>query len=55
MSGFLEGLDRDEAMLMPKCLDEHVREDNPVRVDDAFVGMLDLTELGFETVLEATG
>lgn len=55
MSGFIEGLDRDQAMLLPECLDDYVREDNPVRVVDAFVGMLDLAELGFETVPEATG
>lgn len=55
MSGFIEGLDRGQAMLLPECLDDYVSEDNPVRVVDAFIDMLDLATLGFETVPEATG
>src|SRR5687767_15737372 len=33
---------------MPECLDDYITEDNPVRVIDAFIGELDLGELGFE-------
>jgi transposase len=36
-------------------LDESIGADNPVRVIDAFIGALDLAELGFDVTLEATG
>ena len=38
---------RSELMLLPPCMDDHVSEHNPVRAIDAFVGTLDLEELGF--------
>ncbi len=47
MSRFVEGQDRQQATLLPACLDDFVGEDNPVRVVDAFVGELDLAALGF--------
>ena len=37
-------------MLFPKYLDDWVDENNPVRVVDAFIDMLDLAELEFEGV-----
>ena len=48
MGRFIEGEDRQQVSLMPECLDDYIGEDNPVRVIDAFVGELDLCELGFE-------
>jgi transposase len=48
MGRFIEGEDRQQVLLLPECLDDYVAEDNPVRVIDAFVGELDLAELGFE-------
>jgi hypothetical protein len=33
--------------LLPECLDDWVADDNPVRVIDAFVAVLDLAEFGF--------
>jgi transposase len=48
MGRFIEGDDRQQVMLLPECLDDFIAEDNPVRVIDAFVGELDLGELGFE-------
>jgi len=48
MSRFIEGADRSQSVLFPESLDEWITEDNPVRVVDAFVDELDLTELGFE-------
>lgn len=48
MSRFIEGQDRRQVTLLPESLDDFVGEDNPVRVIDAFVGELDLGELGFE-------
>src|ERR1700726_3775469 len=47
MKRFVEGIDRGQSTLFPECLDDWVDEDNPVRVIDGFVDMLDLTELGF--------
>ncbi|MAS94809.1 MAG: hypothetical protein CMO55_16545 [Verrucomicrobiales bacterium] len=39
---------RQEVMLLPECLDDYVRADNPVRVLDAYVDSLDLGSLGFD-------
>jgi len=43
----VEGADRDQPTLFPECLEDWVLEDNPVRVIDVFVDMLDLASLGF--------
>jgi transposase len=48
MRRFVEGEDRSQVTLLPKCLDDYVGVDNPVRVVDAFVEELDLLDLGFE-------
>ena len=45
---YVSGVDRAQQVLFPEVLDEYVGEDNQVRVIDAFVGSLDLQELGFE-------
>ena len=42
MKRFVEGADRRQVTPLPPCLDDHVAEDNPVRVVEAFVGELDL-------------
>jgi transposase len=55
MKRFIEGLDRSQTMLFPDCIDDYVDVDNPVRAIDAFVDMLDLAALGFDTEPEATG
>jgi hypothetical protein len=54
MGRFIEGEDRQQVSLMPECLDDYIEEVNPVRVIDAFVGELDLVELGFEGAMPAT-
>ena len=46
---------RSEVMLLPPCLDDYVSEHNPVRAIDAFVGTLDLEELGFRHSEEHCG
>lgn len=48
MSGFIKGVDRDQSTLFPERLEDWIDENNPVRAVDAFVDVLDLTELGFE-------
>ena len=50
MNRFIEGADRAQSTLLPECLDDWVDESNPVRAVDAFVGALDLAELGFKDV-----
>ncbi len=44
---FVGGADRDQATLLPECLEDWVEEDNPVRVIDAFIDALNLGDLGF--------
>ena len=48
--GFMRGESRDQGALFPVSLDELVPEDHVCRVIDAFVGSLDLVQLGFSTV-----
>ena len=55
MSGFIEGVGRDQTTLFPDCLDDFVAADSAVRVVDAFVDGLDLKALGFEVEAAATG
>src|SRR5215469_793932 len=50
MKRFVEGADRGQSTLFPECLDDWVDENNPVRVIDAFVDMLDFGKLGFARV-----
>lgn len=51
MAQFIEGLDRRQSMLLP----EHLDENSSVRSIDAFVDILDLVALGFNTQPAATG
>lgn len=55
MGQFIEGVDRHQAMLLPECLDDYVGEDSPVRAVDAFIDMLDLAGLGFQSSPASTG
>lgn len=56
MAGYIEGRSRDQATLFPERLDDLIAADAPVRVVDAFVGMLSLTEFGFgKAAPKATG
>ncbi|MEN8891398.1 IS1182 family transposase [Planktotalea arctica] len=55
MSHFIEGLDRQQTMLLPEHLDDYVDENNAVRAIDAFADMLDLAVLGFNAQAAATG
>ncbi|TDF94208.1 IS1182 family transposase [Paraburkholderia guartelaensis] len=54
MGRFVEGADRNQATLLPECLEDFIAEDNPVRIVDAFVEELDLASLGFEGATPAT-
>ncbi len=47
MKRFIEGESRNQATLLPECLDDFIDEDNPVRAIEAFIDELDLLALGF--------
>jgi transposase len=48
MKRFVAGADRGQTMLLPECLDDFIDDSNPVRVIDAFVDALDLSDLRFD-------
>ena len=48
--GFVQGVDRQQATLLPEYLDDWVDESNPVRAVDVFVDALELRDLGFDGV-----
>ena len=47
MSGFIEGLNRDQTTHFPERLEDWIGEDHLVRVVDLFVAQLDPASLGF--------
>ena len=47
MKRYIEGEERNQATLLPECLDDFIAQDNTVRVVDAFIGELDMVALGF--------
>ncbi len=56
MKRFIEGQARDQATLLPECLEDWADEENPVRVIEVFVEGLDLGKLGFTGIdPKATG
>lgn len=55
MTGFIQGIDRQQATLFPETLDDYIAEENSVRVIDAFVDSLELIDLGFRTIPSHTG
>jgi len=44
---YIEGFNRNQAVLFPQCIDELILADAEVRIIDAFVDSLPLEELGF--------
>jgi transposase len=54
MTQFIEGLDRQQSMLLPNHLDDYVDESSPVRAIDAFADILPRM-LGFNAQPAATG
>ncbi len=50
MKRFVEGVDRRQSTLFPDRLEDWIGDDNPVRVIDVFVDVLDLGDLGFGRV-----
>jgi transposase len=53
---YIDGESRQQVSLLPACVDDYVAPDALVRVVDAFVASLDLSELGFgRATAAATG
>src|ERR1700727_1285290 len=48
LMGYIQGEGRNQGTLFPVVLDDLVPADHMCRVVDAFVGQLDMKELGFE-------
>lgn len=46
--GYKQGEKRDQLTIMPLCLDDYIKEDSLCRVIAAYVGTLDMKELGFQ-------
>lgn len=44
MSGFIQGEARHQTTLFPEALDDYITEENPIRVIDAFVDSINLTQ-----------
>lgn len=56
MSRFIKSSDRFQSILFPETLDDYIEEENSVRVIEAFIEGLDLSQLGFQkTKPRATG
>jgi transposase len=55
MKRFITEADRGQITLLPQSLDDYIDETNPVRAIDAFVSHLNLADLGFDVMPEATG
>lgn len=53
MTRFIQGEHRGQGTSLPKSLDDHASDTNPVRVVDVFVDELDLVKLGFESAIFA--
>ncbi len=55
MNRFIEGTCRTQATLFPDRLDDYLTEENEIRVIDAFIDGLILSDLGFKTISADTG
>ena len=53
MSGYIEGVDREQTTFFPERLEDWIGDDHPVRVIDGFVDALDLLKAGFERTAPA--
>ena len=47
MTRYIEGRQKPQCFLLPESIDDYVGADNPVRIVEAFIDELDLSELGF--------
>ncbi|WBL24256.1 IS1182 family transposase [Zunongwangia sp. HGR-M22] len=47
---YQQGQDREQLSLYSTCLDDMIPEDNSVRLIDQFVNLIDLSQMGFQTI-----
>uniref|UniRef100_UPI00374D5F0B transposase n=1 Tax=Zunongwangia profunda TaxID=398743 RepID=UPI00374D5F0B len=47
---YQQGQDREQLSLYVTCLDDMIPQDNSVRLIDQFVNLLDLSQMGFQTI-----
>jgi len=52
---YIEGVDRNQIVLMPDVLDDYILDSNPVRVVDAYIDSLDLEKLKIGALHNDTG
>jgi len=55
MSGFIQGIDRQQETLFPESLEDYIDEENTARFVDAYIDSLPLINLGFITIPSHTG
>ena len=53
--GYIKGQCRSQILLLPEALDDYITEENPVRVIDAYVDSLNLSEHGIKAEPAETG
>lgn len=53
-SNYKEGLNRKQQLLFPPSLDEYVDHDNPVRIIDGYIDILNLSELKFKKLSKSS-
>lgn len=46
--GYIQGVDRNQIILLPDSIDDYVDADNEVRIIDAFIDSLDVGAMGFK-------
>lgn len=46
--GYIQGVDRNQVILMPEILEDYIGTDNEVRAIDAFIDSLDIASMGFK-------
>lgn len=46
--GYIQGVDRNQVILLPDTLDDYVSGDNEARAIDAFIDSLDISSMGFK-------
>jgi transposase len=45
---YIQGESREQVTLLPRSIEDYVAEDNPVRLIDQFVDVLDMQEQGYK-------
>lgn len=49
--GYIKGVDRNQIILFPECMDDYIKENSPVRVIEEYAEQLDIVKLGFKKAI----